>query len=106
MTTSSGQSVEFSKFILKNLYLVVSPFSDLRRMSFVLCWIGAACFPLLPAGVVESLLDGLEAVFGLQPGFDLRRLAGRGQLHHGSSGHAVSQDAAAGSASQLQQGNI
>lgn len=56
---------------------------------------------ILPAGVVKGVFDDLKAVRALQPGLDLRSMAGRGQPHHGSSRHAVGQDTTVGSASQL-----
>lgn len=57
---------------------------------------------VLPAGVVKGLFDGLEPISALQPRLDLSSLAGRGQLHHGSSSHAVTKNTTVGSASKLQ----
>jgi len=65
-----------------------------------------AGFFALPAGVVKSLFNGLKTICALQPALDLGSLAGRGQSHYGSSGHAVGQNATVGSASQLSESQI
>lgn len=86
--TLSVKMTDKGKSLARPLQGSSYPGSDFRR------W-------LLPACVIESLFDSLKTVGALQPVLDLSSLAGRGQPHHRSSSHAVGQDAAVGSTSQL-----
>lgn len=60
----------------------------------------SVCF-FWPAGLVKGLFDNPESFRGLQPDFDLCCPASRGQPHHRTPGHTVSQNPAAAAPTEL-----